>query len=132
MFEKLRKPKRQIVEAQNFEYDELPEVLVSQQTLLKKHGKIYETPSAFFFLDPEEDVVYRAIKPDGTPRVIKVKRIEINYDSFVSKITLSVKELFDLAKHQKYWIFETEEKFIVTAGMIFEAPKERGESKCNG
>ena len=127
MFDKLFKPKRQLIKVQNVILPEdLPAVLVPREILLSLAGKhkVFETPTGLTFIS-SEDIVYRSVRPNGKPKIIQVQRVEINPDSVSCKVNLSVEKLFKLAMNERLIIFETDTEYVIPSGMFFVAKKKR-------
>lgn len=125
MFDKLFKPKRHSpIKVENITYEDLPEVLVPRETLLKLAGKhkVFETPTGLTFIS-SEDIAYRSVKSNGKPRIIQVERVEVNPDSVACKVNLTVEKLFELAMRERLLVFETDTEYVIPSGMFFVAKK---------
>ena len=115
------------MKVEHVELPDLPEVLVSQRILCKlaENKTVFETPQDFTFIT--EDEIFRSIKPDGKPRIIKVEHLELNVDHTTCSVRLTVSQLFQLALREKLWIFETSDMFVSPAGITFLAKKVKAE-----
>lgn len=96
---------------------------------LEQDHILLETPNELFAIDQKGEVAYRYTKPKAQPRIIKVRNLELSPDSFSIKAELSQPGLFEFAKRQCLYLFETDDGFYIPSdSVVFYAKKERGEN----
>jgi len=92
--------------------------------LLEKHQPMSESDTDFFIVKGFS--VFRYVKPDTVPRILKVESLELNPDLFPTKVQLTKDNLFDFARKEQLFIFETEDGFYLPGSVcMFALKKER-------
>jgi hypothetical protein len=83
-----------------------------------RHGQILiETPNDFYLVSSKGNMAFHYSKP-GPPKIMAVEKLELNPDSFSYKVELSQKTLFDFAKKEGLFIFETDEGYYLPSSEL--------------
>jgi hypothetical protein len=88
---------------------------------------LFETESDYFFVRIFS--VFRVNKPETLPRILKVESLEVNPDSYGVKVRLTKDKLFDFARKEQLFIFETGDSYIIPSSICMFAKKESGGEK---
>ena len=94
------------------------------ESLCSEDQRLFESPSDYFIVDGFQ--VFRFVKPETQPRVLRVENIELNPDYYGVKAQLSQAQLFDFAKREQIFIFETEDSYVIPSTICLFAKKEKG------
>jgi hypothetical protein len=90
-----------------------------------KNQPIFESESDFFLVN--EHMVFRYLKPDAKPRILKAQKVELNPDHFSAKIELTVEELFKFAKNERTFLLESSDCYIIPSDTVMFAYKGKSE-----
>jgi hypothetical protein len=99
------------------------ESLTRLYELADKNQLFLETDTEYFLLDQKGHVCFRYVKPDSKPRIIHATTLEMNPDRFTGKVELSEAELFQFAKKESLFLFETQDSFVIPSDVMFWAKK---------
>ncbi len=98
----------------------LPEL----EGLLERNMPIFESDNDFFIVKAFS--VFRFVKPESAPRILKVQKLEVNPDAYAVKVQLSREALFDFARRESLFIFETEDCYVLPSSIyLFALKKEK-------
>ena len=98
----------------------LPEL----EALKDSKHPLFESENDFFVVDGFS--VFRFVKPETLPRILKVKSLELNPDYYGVKVELSLAQLFDFARKEQLFIFESGDAYYIPSSiMMFALKKEK-------
>jgi len=122
----LNKPKRIHVDAIEFPEDTIITSVSSQDEFdrLRKNQTTLETETDLFLIQ-KEGLVYRFMKPNVPPRIIRVEKLELNPDHYGVRLQLSVEQLFEFCRRERLWLFETSDSYILPGETILYAQKQK-------
>jgi len=88
----------------------------SNQPLFESENDIYLIKGKF---------VFRYVKPDSKPRIMRVESLQLNPDHYSAKIELSLKDLTAFANRERLCLFETEDGFYLPGECVIYASKQK-------
>jgi len=95
------------------------------EELMDKKQPLFESDNDYFIVNGFN--VFRYVKPETQPRILKVEKLELNPDYYGVKAELTKTQLFEFAKKELIFIFETEDSYIIPSTICLFA-KKRNES----
>jgi hypothetical protein len=95
--------------------------------LLEKNQPMFETDDGYFMVKGFS--VFRYVKPETQPRILKAESLELNPDAYGVKVRLTKDKLFDFARKEQLFIFETGDSYIIPSSICMFAKKESGGEK---
>jgi hypothetical protein len=94
------------------------------EELREPNQPLFESDQDIFLIKP--GIAYRFQKPNSRPRIVTVKKLELNPDRYSAKIELSLEELFAFARRERLFLFETQDGFYIPSEVVMYAVKEKG------
>lgn len=94
------------------------------EDLMEKRQPMFESDTDFFMVKGFS--VFRFLKPESAPRILKVESLTVNPDAYAVKVQLSSEALFDFAKRESLFILETEDCYVLPSSIyLFALKKEK-------
>ena len=91
------------------------------KSLGDKNHPVFEDADSSFVVD--DNTVYRYLKPDAFPKVMKTEHLEVNPDSVSVKLELTQEQLFNFARKEQLLIFETADGWWIPSSICMYAKK---------
>jgi hypothetical protein len=91
--------------------------------LLERNQPMFESDTDFFLVKGFS--VFRFVKPETLPRILKVESLTVNPDAYSVKIELSKAELFSFAQKEQLYLFETNDSYVLPSSLYMFAMKEK-------
>ncbi|MCJ7635406.1 hypothetical protein MUP77_23830 [Candidatus Bathyarchaeota archaeon] len=97
------------------------------EDLMEKRQPMFESDTDFFMVKGFS--VFRFLKPESAPRILKVESLTVNPDAYAVKVELTKDRLFDFARRESLFIFETSDSYVMPSSLYLFAKKESGGEK---
>jgi len=99
------------------------ETLKELEGLLERNQPLFESDCDYFAVKGFS--VFRFVKPETLPRILKVESLTVNPDAYAVKVELTKDRLFDFARREGLFIFETSDSYVMPSSLYLFAMKEK-------
>ena len=99
------------------------ETLKELEGLLERNQPLFESDCDYFAVKGFS--VFRFVKPESAPRILKVESLTVNPDAYAVKVELTKDRLFDFARREGLFVFETSDSYVMPSSLYLFAKKER-------
>jgi len=91
------------------------------EELMDKKQLLFESDNDYFIVNGFN--VFRYVKPETQPRILRVESLELNPDAYAVKVELSKDKLFDFARREQLFIFECGDTYYLPSAIMMFAKK---------
>ena len=91
------------------------------EELMDKKQLLFESDNDYFIVNGFN--VFRYVKPETQPRILRVESLELNPDAYAVKVELNKDKLFDFARREQLFIFECGDTYYLPSSIMMFAKK---------